>query len=93
MDDATLDKYLRMANGAQRLARPFVTAYEKAKRTLGASHRTMIVLINLAVLMWFVLLARWWSSRGGDVGIAEEDVLARVQEDLPEVGGHDESEF
>ncbi|KAL7533488.1 hypothetical protein ACHAXR_005265 [Thalassiosira sp. AJA248-18] len=94
MDDKQLNRYLTVANGVQKVAKPVMTLFDKVKRTLGVSAKTMVILINLVILASFVLLARWWRGSGGGVVMVEEDVLARSQEEPPEiVAGYADSEF
>ena len=86
MDDGTLDRYLRLANGLQRMAKPAVATFEKAKKRLGLSTKAMVLLIIFVVLAFFgLLLARlywwWWKPRSGgddDVtnGMVEEEGMA-----------------
>jgi len=96
MDDEKLERYLKMANKVQSVAKPVYTTFDKVKQTLGVSTVTLLVLINLGILASFVLLARWWKMRGGDgVGIEMEgnDLLAHVGEDtMPEIMDY-EKEF
>lgn len=92
MDDAQLERYLKVANGVQKVAKPFLTASEKAKKTLGLSTKSLVVLVNLMLLAFFVVVARWWRSRGG--AESEDDVLAMGQDEPPEIiAGYDEGEF
>ena len=95
MDDAQLEKYLKVANGVQRVASPVVTAFGKVKETLGVSTKTLIIIINVMILAWFVGLARWWMLRNGggdDDSEIGDDILSRSQEEVPEIIEHD-SEF
>ena len=95
MDDAQLEKYLKVANGVQRVASPVVTAFGKVKQTLGVSTKTLIIIINVMILAWFVGLARWWMLRnvgGDDDSVIGDDILTRSQEEVPEIIAHD-SEF
>ena len=95
MDDAQLEKYLKVANGVQRVASPVVTAFGKVKQTLGVSTKTLIIIINVMILAWFVGLARWWMLRNGggdDDSVIGDDILSRSQEEVPEIIAHD-SEF
>lgn len=68
MDEKHLDRYLKVANTVQKVSKPMLTVFAKAKGMLGVSAKTLIVSINLMALASGVLLVRWWKLRhGGDV--------------------------
>ena len=92
MDDDKLEKYLKVANGFQRVAKPVVTTFDKMKQILGVSTKTLLVIINLVVLASFVGLARWWMLRKGsdDIMGVEDDLLARSLEEVPVIAAEDE---
>lgn len=97
MDDAKLERYLKMANKVQSVAKPVYTTFDKVKRTLGVSTVTLLVLINGGILASFVLLVRWWKMRGIDSGggmeMESSDLLAHGAEDaMPEIMDY-EKEF
>eukprot|EP00584_Thalassiosira_punctigera_P006187 CAMPEP_0172526178 /NCGR_PEP_ID=MMETSP1067-20121228/1141_1 /TAXON_ID=265564 ORGANISM="Thalassiosira punctigera, Strain Tpunct2005C2" /NCGR_SAMPLE_ID=MMETSP1067 /ASSEMBLY_ACC=CAM_ASM_000444 /LENGTH=553 /DNA_ID=CAMNT_0013309627 /DNA_START=19 /DNA_END=1680 /DNA_ORIENTATION=+ len=95
MDDKQLERYLKVANTVQSVAKPVLTTFDRVKRTLGVSTKTLVVLINLMILASLVLLARWWRLRGGSIK-SENDISAHVREELPpEIidASYEESEF
>ena len=96
MDDDQLDRYLKRVNTVQKIAKPVVSAFDKTKRTLGVSTKTLLIMLNMMVFVCFVLIARWWRSKGGGDGTeVEDDVLARSREEMPDIAaGYDApSEF
>ena len=90
MDDAKLEKYLKLANGLQRVATPFVNTFGKVKDMTGLSAKALFGLWNLMVFVSFVGAVRWWMSRNGgddDVG-GVDDVLGRShEEEMPDMSG------
>lgn len=92
MDDDKLEKYLKVANGFQRVAKPVVITFDKMKQILGVSTKTLVVIINLVGLASFVGLARWWMLRKGsdDMMGVEDDLLARSLEEVPVIAAEDE---
>lgn len=92
MDDKQLEKYLKMANGVQKVAAPVVNTFGKVKKTLGVDTKVLIVMINLAFVAFIVVVGRWWRARGGDVDGTMNDVLS--QDEPPEiVAGYGDGEF
>lgn len=88
MDDTQLERYLKVANGVQRVARPALSAFGKAKDALGVSAKTLVVLINLIALAFLVGLARWWKLKsGGGIGDGDalDDILLHREEPPPEI--------
>eukprot|EP00578_Thalassiosira_sp_NH16_P011426 CAMPEP_0181116772 /NCGR_PEP_ID=MMETSP1071-20121207/22134_1 /TAXON_ID=35127 /ORGANISM="Thalassiosira sp., Strain NH16" /LENGTH=136 /DNA_ID=CAMNT_0023201049 /DNA_START=50 /DNA_END=460 /DNA_ORIENTATION=- len=96
MDDAKLDRYLKVANGVQRVARPALSAFGKTKDALGVSAKTLVVLINLIALACLWGLVRWWKLRNtGGIGDGDtlDDVLLHQEEMPPEIVAGYEDEF
>ena len=89
MDDAKLEKYLKLANGLQRVATPFVNTFDKVKDMTGLSAKTLFGLWNLMVFVSFVGAVRWWMSRNGvdDEVAGVDDVLSRSHEEEPDMSG------
>jgi hypothetical protein len=94
MDDEQVERYLKMANGVQRVAKPVLTGLDKVKKTLGISTKMLIVLLNLMGLAFVVMLGMWWRSRGDpSLESIANDILSG-NEPVPEMSaGHEESEF
>jgi len=95
MDDAKLEKYLKLANGLQRVATPFVNTFGKVKDMTGLSAKTLFGLWNLMVFASFVLIVRWWMSRNGvdDDVVGVDDVLSRSHDEVPDMSGSVADEF
>ncbi len=86
MDDVQLERYLKVANGVQRVASPFVGTFKKVKETLGVSTGTLVVMINLFLLTCLVGLARWWTLRNGDENNDDVSALdSMTREEPPEM--------
>ena len=70
MDDAKMEKYLSLANGVQRMAKPVVATLEKVKQRSGLSMRTLILLIILGMFVVFGMaimkLWMWWNHQSRD---------------------------
>lgn len=87
MDDAKLEKYLKMANMAQRFAGPFVGAFDRVRSATGLSFKGTIVILNVAFVGFAVMLGVWYRSRSAAeamVGTVDDDVLAG-RDDMPDV--------
>jgi len=92
MDEKKLERYLKVANTVQSVAKPVLTVFDKLKRTLGVSTKTLAVLINLMFFVGFVLLVRWWRMRnGGGGGIEMGNATITPPEIISE--SYEESEF
>merc|ERR1712176_637946 len=83
MDDATLEKYLKRVNMFQGLMKPFVTAFEKLRSTLGLSTKTLIFMLNLMFVGMLFLLGKWWKNKSGADDMALESMLE--QDEPPEI--------
>lgn len=92
MDDVQLQRYLKVANGVQRVAKPVLTAFGKVKETLGLSTKALVILINLMLLACLVGLARWWKLRNGIELVGEDDILSS-EEPPQSSAGYGDSEF
>jgi len=96
MDDEKLEKYLKLANGVQRMAKPLVTTLDSVKKRTGLSTRVLIVMIVVGMLAVFGIalmkLWMWWnqSTRGGGTAIMEEEEDSGM---LPEMMDDANSEF
>ncbi len=79
MDDEKLEKYLKMANGVQRMAKPLVTTFDSVKKRTGLSTRVLILMILVGMLSIFGMVVMrlwmWWnySTRDGGTAIMEEE--------------------
>jgi hypothetical protein len=92
MDDKQLEKYLKMANGVQKVAAPVVNTFTKVKETLGVDTKVLIVMMNLMFIAFVVMVGRWWKARGGDFDGTMNDILS--QNEPPEVvAGYGDGEF
>lgn len=78
MDDAKLERYLKMANTAQRFVSPFVGAFDRVMGATGLSFKGMIVMLNVAFVGCAVLLGIWYRSRSSaaEGDMFDDDVLA-----------------
>lgn len=96
MDDEKLEKYLKLANGVQRMAKPLVTTFDSVKKRTGLSTRVLIVMIVVGMLAVFGIammkLWMWWnqSTRDGGTAITEEEEDSGM---IPELLDDANSEF
>jgi hypothetical protein len=96
MDDEKLEKYLKLANGVQRMAKPLVTTLDSVKKRTGLSTRVLIVMIVVGMLAVFGIammkLWMWWnqSTRDGGTAITEEEEDSGM---IPELLDDANSEF
>jgi len=92
MDDTQLERYLKVANGVQKVAKPMLTVFVKVKETLGISSKVLIVMINLMLFAVIFGFVRWWRNGGG---VMVEDPLAGSGEEaMPEMAAsHGDGEF
>lgn len=70
MDDAKMEKYLSLANGVQRMAKPVVATLEKVKKHSGLSMRTLLILMIVSMFVVFGMvimkLWMWWNHQSRD---------------------------
>eukprot|EP00571_Detonula_confervacea_P016414 CAMPEP_0172303808 /NCGR_PEP_ID=MMETSP1058-20130122/5331_1 /TAXON_ID=83371 /ORGANISM="Detonula confervacea, Strain CCMP 353" /LENGTH=340 /DNA_ID=CAMNT_0013014805 /DNA_START=14 /DNA_END=1036 /DNA_ORIENTATION=+ len=90
MDDVKLERYLKVANGVQRVAKPMLTTFGMVKQTLGISTKTLFIMINLMIFACLFGLVRWWKLRNGGDGMLVEDgdgmTSGSGEEPMPEMG-------
>lgn len=84
MDDAKMEKYLSLANGVQRMAKPVVATLEKVKQRSGLSMRTLILLIILGMFVVFGMaimkLWMWWNHQSRDGSTMTTTTMMMVDE-------------
>lgn len=93
MDDAQLEKLVKVANTVQKFAKPVLTSFNGVKNALGVSAKTLIVLLNLLFFGGIGVFIAWRRTRG-DVVDGVGEMLGGMSEEIPEVvGGYDDGEF
>jgi hypothetical protein len=87
MDDAQLERYLKVANTVQTVTKPVLNSFKATKNMLGVSAKTLIVLINIVFALGVYMFYKWLKTRGG----VEEPLIDPLVQAMPEIiGGDDE---
>lgn len=63
MDDKQLERYLKVANTVQTVAKPLLNSFKSTKNALGVSSKTLIILINVVFSVGFYILYKWLKTR------------------------------
>jgi hypothetical protein len=84
MDDAKMEKYLSLANGVQRMAKPVVATLEKVKKHSGLSMRTLLILMIVSMFVVFGMvimkLWMWWNHQSRDGSTMTTTTMMMVDE-------------